>query len=58
MMVARRLAVLGDVNAGKASTLAMMGAELDRVRAAVWAPVLGGQDRAPVEASGPGPVDG
>ena len=37
MMVARRLAVLGDVNAGKASTLAMMGAELDRVRAAVWA---------------------
>jgi hypothetical protein len=37
MIVARRLPVLGDVNAGKASTLAMMAAELDRVRAAVWA---------------------
>ena len=37
MIVARRLPVLGDVNAGKASTLATMGAELNRVRAAVWA---------------------
>ena len=36
-VVARRLPVLGNVNAGKASTLAMMGAELDRVRAGVWA---------------------
>jgi IS605 OrfB family transposase len=37
MMVARRLPVLGDVNAGKASTLATMGAELDRARSAMWA---------------------
>ena len=36
MMAARRLPVLGDVNAGKASTLTMMGTELDRVRAALW----------------------
>jgi hypothetical protein len=36
MVVARRLPVQGDVNAGKAATLAMMGAELDRVRAALW----------------------
>ncbi|MGH3561668.1 MAG: hypothetical protein ACRDTN_07685, partial [Mycobacterium sp.] len=36
-MVARRLPVCGSVNAGKAATLASMGAELDRVRAVVWA---------------------
>lgn len=36
-VVARRLAVLGSVNAGKAATLAELGVELDRVRAAVWA---------------------
>jgi hypothetical protein len=35
-VVARRFAVLGSVNAGKAATLAGMGSELDRVRAAVW----------------------
>ena len=58
MMVARRLAVLGDVYAGKASTLAMMGAESDRVRPAVWARFSGAKSRAPVEASGPGPIDG
>ncbi|MDT5279133.1 MAG: hypothetical protein QOJ20_328 [Mycobacterium sp.] len=36
-VVARRLPVFGAVNAGKASTLVMIGAELDRVRAGVWA---------------------
>jgi hypothetical protein len=36
-VVARRLPVFGEVNAGKAATLEAMGAELDRVRAAVWA---------------------
>jgi hypothetical protein len=36
-VVARRLPVLGNVNAGKASTLTTMGAELDRVREGVWA---------------------
>jgi IS605 OrfB family transposase len=36
-VVARRLPVFGHVNAGKASTLATMAAELDRVRAGVWA---------------------
>jgi hypothetical protein len=36
-VVARRLPVLGDVNAGKASILAMMGRELDQVRTGVWA---------------------
>jgi hypothetical protein len=40
-VVARRLPVLGAVNTGKASTLAMMGAELDRVRASVWARFCG-----------------
>lgn len=35
--VARRLPVSGVVNAGKADTLMAMGAELDRVRADVWA---------------------
>ncbi len=35
-VVARRLAVLGSVNAGKAATLAGLGGELDRVRATVW----------------------
>jgi IS605 OrfB family transposase len=37
MKVARRLPVLGSVNAGKAQTLSVMGSELDRVRAGVWA---------------------
>ncbi len=37
MTVARRLPVCGSVNAGKAATLASMGAELDLVRAVVWA---------------------
>jgi hypothetical protein len=36
-VVARRLVVVGSVNPRKASTLATMGAELDRVRAGVWA---------------------
>jgi IS605 OrfB family transposase len=35
--VARRLPVVGVLNAGKAHTLSAMGAELDRVRAGVWA---------------------
>jgi putative transposase-like DNA-binding protein len=37
LIVARRLPVYGSVNAGKAATLARMGAELDRVRVVVWA---------------------
>lgn len=37
MKVARRLPVLGQLNAGKAATLWVTGAELDRVRAGVWA---------------------
>jgi hypothetical protein len=37
MKVARRLPVLGQLNARKAATLSAMGAELDRVRAGVWA---------------------
>jgi hypothetical protein len=37
MKVARRLPVLGSVNAGKAQTLSVMGSELDRVRVGVWA---------------------
>ena len=36
-VVARRLSVLGSVNAGKASTLESMGCELDRIRAGLWA---------------------
>lgn len=39
--VARRLPVVSPVNAGKAHTLSMMGAELDRVRAGVWARFTG-----------------
>ena len=39
--VARRLPVCGAVNAGKAAALAAMGAELDRVRAQVWARFCG-----------------
>jgi IS605 OrfB family transposase len=35
-VVARRLAVVGEVNAGKAAVLVAMGAELDQVRAVVW----------------------
>lgn len=35
-VVARRLAVVGELNGHKAETLAAMGAELDRVRAEVW----------------------
>ena len=37
MTVARRLPVLGTVNPGKEATLSVMGTELDRVRAGVWA---------------------
>jgi IS605 OrfB family transposase len=37
MKVARRLPVLGTVNPGKHATLTMVGSELDRVRAQVWA---------------------
>jgi hypothetical protein len=37
MKVARRLPVLGTVNPGKAASLSLMGSELDRVRAGVWA---------------------
>ena len=36
-VVARRLSVVGSVNVNKAATLTAMGAELDRVRASVWA---------------------
>jgi Putative transposase DNA-binding domain len=36
-VVARRLPVVGGVNAGKAATLSAVGGELDRVRASVWA---------------------
>jgi IS605 OrfB family transposase len=35
--VARRLPVLGQLNAGKAATLTELGAELDAVRVGVWA---------------------
>lgn len=35
-IVARRLPVVGELNAGKTAILAAMGAELDRVRAEVW----------------------
>jgi hypothetical protein len=35
-VVARRLPVIGSVNAGKTATLTEMGMELDRVRAGVW----------------------
>jgi hypothetical protein len=37
MVVARRLPVMGPLNAGKAAMLWAMGAELDRVRAGLWA---------------------
>jgi IS605 OrfB family transposase len=40
-VVARRLPVFGDINTGKASILESMGAELDRVRAGVWARFFG-----------------
>jgi hypothetical protein len=40
-VVARRLPVLGAVNAGKCQTLSVMGSELDRVRAGVWARFTG-----------------
>jgi hypothetical protein len=40
-VVARRLPVLGAVNAGKCQTLSVMGSELDRVRAGVWARFAG-----------------
>jgi hypothetical protein len=40
-VVARRLPVFGNVNAGKGVRLADMGAELDRVRAGVWARFAG-----------------
>ena len=40
-VVARRLAVVGEVNAGKAAVLAAMGAELDEVRAVVWSRFAG-----------------
>jgi IS605 OrfB family transposase len=37
MVVARKLPVLGQVNAGKAGMLSAVGSELDLVRAGVWA---------------------
>jgi len=37
VVVARRLPVIGSVNAAKAATLTALGLELDRVRAGVWA---------------------
>jgi hypothetical protein len=40
-VVARRLPVMGAVNAGKSQRLSVMGSELDRVRAAVWARFAG-----------------
>jgi IS605 OrfB family transposase len=43
-VVARRLPVLGSVNAGKAATLASMGAELDAVRAGAWARFAGAKN--------------
>lgn len=43
--VARRLPVQRGVNAGKAAALASMGAELDRVRAVVWARFRGPRPR-------------
>jgi hypothetical protein len=45
-VVARRLPVFGQVNAGKAATLASMGAEVDRVRAGVWARFSGAKKAA------------
>jgi hypothetical protein len=41
LVVARRLPLLGQLNVGKAATLASMGSELDRVRAGVWARFCG-----------------
>ena len=40
-VVVRRLPVCGVVNAGKETVLLLMGAELDRVRAGVWARFCG-----------------
>jgi hypothetical protein len=40
-VVARQLPVVGAVNAGKSQMLSVMGAELDRVRAGVWARFAG-----------------
>jgi IS605 OrfB family transposase len=40
-VVVRRLPVCGGVNAGKEAVLLLMGAELDRVRAGVWARFCG-----------------
>jgi IS605 OrfB family transposase len=40
-VVVRRLPVCGGVNAGKETVLLLMGAELDRVRAGVWARFCG-----------------
>jgi IS605 OrfB family transposase len=40
-VVARRLPVVGQLNVGKAATLELMGAELDRVRAGVWSRFAG-----------------
>jgi IS605 OrfB family transposase len=40
-VVARRLAVVGELNPGKAAVLTAMGAELDRVRAGVWSRFCG-----------------
>jgi hypothetical protein len=46
MVVARRLPVCGRLNFGKAAMLASMGAELDRVRAVVWARFAGAKTAA------------
>lgn len=45
-VVARRLPVCGQVNAGKAATMTALGAELDRVRAGVWARFAGAKTAA------------
>jgi IS605 OrfB family transposase len=45
-VVARRFPTFGDVNAGRAEMLAMMGTELDRVRAGVWARFAGAKTAA------------
>jgi hypothetical protein len=44
MKVARRLPVLGTVNPGKGATLTVMGSELDRARAGVWARFSGAKN--------------
>jgi len=53
-VVVRRLPVCGGVNAGKEAVLLLMGAELDRVRAGVWARFCGAKSAHLSKAAGPG----